>query len=153
VTNLLQSADQSTDRGNHHSFPESPSRAPTISATMLSRRLARSFASIASNSPPPSFNTTGPYQVFDRNAKTIQRNRAALRNNGERSRTVDYVREEVAERMMERFLVRLLCSLALPVVEYLLRISRDNFLPLSTLVLVRDTSPSCWNRKKSKNPL
>lgn len=93
------------DRGDARSFWEIPSRAPTITATMLVRRLTRSFASIASNSPPPSFNTTGPYQVFDRNAKTLQRNRAALRDNGERSRTVDYVREEVAERMMERFLV------------------------------------------------
>jgi len=34
----------------------------------------------------------------------VQKDRAALREGGKRSRTVDYVREEVAERMMERFL-------------------------------------------------
>jgi len=69
------------------------------------QRLTRTFAAISSSSPSPSLNTVGPYQVFDRNAKQIQRNRAALRNGGKQSRTVDYVREEVADRMMERFLV------------------------------------------------
>lgn len=68
----------------------------------------RSFAAISSNSPPPSLNTVGPYQVFDRNAKRIQRDRAALREGGAKSRVVDYVRDEVAERMLERFLV---CSI------------------------------------------
>ncbi|KAG6861845.1 hypothetical protein C0995_011142 [Termitomyces sp. Mi166 len=48
--------------------------------------------------------TFGPYQVFDRNVKRIQKDQAATRDGGERSRTVDYVREEVADRMMERFL-------------------------------------------------
>ncbi|KAF9478401.1 S-adenosyl-L-methionine-dependent methyltransferase [Pholiota conissans] len=65
---------------------------------------ARSFAAISSSSPPPSINTVGPYQVFDRNAKRIQRDRAALREGGAKSRVVDYVRDEVAERMLERFL-------------------------------------------------
>ncbi|KAF8165669.1 S-adenosyl-L-methionine-dependent methyltransferase [Crassisporium funariophilum] len=65
---------------------------------------ARSFAAISSNSPSPSLTTVGPYQVFDRNVKRIQRNQAALREGGLRSRTVDYVRDEVADRMMERFL-------------------------------------------------
>ncbi|CAA7258586.1 unnamed protein product [Cyclocybe aegerita] len=65
----------------------------------------RAFAAISSNSPPPpSFTTVGPYQVFDRNVKQMQRDKAALREGGERSRTVDYVRDEVADRMMERFL-------------------------------------------------
>ncbi|KAF7302071.1 hypothetical protein MIND_00773800 [Mycena indigotica] len=45
--------------------------------------------------------TIGTYQVFDRNAKRLQKDRAALR---ESSRTVDYVRDEVADRMMERFM-------------------------------------------------
>ncbi|KAJ7068721.1 S-adenosyl-L-methionine-dependent methyltransferase [Mycena amicta] len=45
--------------------------------------------------------TLGPFQVFDRNAKRIQKDRAALR---ESSRTVDYVRDEVADRIMERFI-------------------------------------------------
>ncbi|KXN89455.1 NADH dehydrogenase [ubiquinone] 1 alpha subcomplex assembly factor 5 [Leucoagaricus sp. SymC.cos] len=64
----------------------------------------RRYASHSANSPPPSFNAVGPYQVFDRNIKRTQRDRAALKNGGERSRIVDYVRDEVAERMMERFL-------------------------------------------------
>ncbi|KAJ6451497.1 S-adenosyl-L-methionine-dependent methyltransferase [Mycena vitilis] len=66
--------------------------------------MLRSFARRAAISPAsPSANphTLGPFQVFDRNAKRIQKDRAALR---EGSRTVDYVREEVADRMMERFL-------------------------------------------------
>lgn len=63
---------------------------------------ARSYAAISSSSPIP---TVGPYQVFDRHAKMTQRDRAALREEGKRSRTVDYVRDEVAERMLERFLV------------------------------------------------
>ena len=66
---------------------------------------ARSYAAISSSSPIPSTNTVVPYQVFDRHAKVIQRDRAALRDQGKRSRTVDYVRDEVAERMLERFLV------------------------------------------------
>ncbi|KJA29755.1 hypothetical protein HYPSUDRAFT_60608 [Hypholoma sublateritium FD-334 SS-4] len=71
---------------------------------LFNRKHSRSFAAISSNSPPPSLNTVGPYQVFDRNAKRIQRDRAALRNGGSQSRVVDYLRDEVAERMMERFL-------------------------------------------------
>lgn len=70
---------------------------------------ARTFAAISSSSPPPSLNTVGPYQVFDRNVKRLQRDRAAIREGGERSRTVDYVRNEVAERMLDRFLVQKPC--------------------------------------------
>jgi hypothetical protein len=53
---------------------------------------ARTLASAASDGP---FNphSVGPFQVF-----------------GARSRTVDYVREEVAERLIERMLVSLLLS-------------------------------------------
>ena len=77
----------------------------------LSRRLcpfrpySRPFAAISSNSPPATLNTVGPYQVFDRSAKIIQRDNAARRESGTKSRTVDYVRDEVAERMLERFMV------------------------------------------------
>lgn len=42
--------------------------------------------------------------MFDRNAKILQKNGAATRNGGASSTTVDYIRNEVAERMMERFL-------------------------------------------------
>ncbi|KAJ6561530.1 S-adenosyl-L-methionine-dependent methyltransferase [Mycena vulgaris] len=64
------------------------------------RSLAR-LAAISSASPPANPHTLGPFQVFDRNVKRIQKDCAALR---EGSRTVDYVREEVADRMMERFM-------------------------------------------------
>ncbi|KAJ7498507.1 S-adenosyl-L-methionine-dependent methyltransferase [Mycena latifolia] len=63
------------------------------------RSLARFAAS--SSASPLNPHTLGPFQVFDRNAKRIQKNRAALR---EGSRTVDYVRDEVADRLMERFM-------------------------------------------------
>ncbi len=36
----------------------------------------------------------------------MQKDLSALRNAGEPSRVVDYVRDEVADRMMERFMVR-----------------------------------------------
>ncbi|KAL0580521.1 hypothetical protein V5O48_001508 [Marasmius crinis-equi] len=63
----------------------------------------RRYASV-SNSGSPSFSshTAGPYQVFDRQAKRMQRDRAALREGGTASRTVDYVREEIALRMLDR---------------------------------------------------
>lgn len=65
------------------------------------RRLVRAFVSEATFAAP----TPSVYRVFDRNAKRTQKDRAAGRDGGERSRTVDYVRDEVADRMMERLLV------------------------------------------------
>ncbi|KAI0304146.1 S-adenosyl-L-methionine-dependent methyltransferase [Russula brevipes] len=62
----------------------------------------RSFASLS-----PSQITTAsqsPFQVFDRHAKRLQKDRAAARDGGNRSRAVDYVRDEVANRMIERFM-------------------------------------------------
>lgn len=73
--------------------------------TIRTQHHVRTLAAISSNSPPPNLNTVGPYQVFDRNVKRMQRDRAALREGGARSRIVDYVRAEVAERMLDRFLV------------------------------------------------
>lgn len=49
--------------------------------------------------------TRSPFQVFDRHAKRLQKDRAAARDGGDRSRTVDYVRDDVANRMIERFMV------------------------------------------------
>jgi len=56
---------------------------------------------------PSQINTAvqSPFQVFDRQAKRLQKDRAAARDGGNRSRTVDYVRDEVANRMIERFIV------------------------------------------------
>lgn len=64
----------------------------------------RSFAVAAG---PSSLNSSASavYQVFDRNAKRMQKRRAATKDAGQASRTVEYVRNEVADRMMERFLV------------------------------------------------
>lgn len=47
-----------------------------------------------------------PYRVFDRYAKFLQRERASSKLAGEPSRRVDYLREEVADRLLERFQVR-----------------------------------------------
>ncbi|EPQ58979.1 S-adenosyl-L-methionine-dependent methyltransferase [Gloeophyllum trabeum ATCC 11539] len=69
----------------------------------LSLSRVRTFAS-HSPSPPSGPNTVGPYQVFDRHAKVLQRDRSATRDGGARSRTTDYVRDEVADRMIERLL-------------------------------------------------
>ncbi|KAG6841820.1 hypothetical protein C0991_006227 [Blastosporella zonata] len=75
-------------------------------ARLAHRRVAhcRNFAAISSSSPPHRTGSVGPYQVFDRNVKRIQKDQAATREGGARSRTVDYLRDEVADRMMERFL-------------------------------------------------
>ncbi|KAI0658567.1 S-adenosyl-L-methionine-dependent methyltransferase [Cubamyces menziesii] len=62
----------------------------------------RAYASVSSSSPVNP-NSVGPFQVFDRNVKRIQKDRAAARDGGARSRTVDYVRDEIADRMIERF--------------------------------------------------
>lgn len=45
---------------------------------------------------------TIPFQIFDRQTKRIQRDTAALKHAGTASRTVDYLRDEVADRMVER---------------------------------------------------
>lgn len=73
------------------------------------RLSARSLASVSSSSPINP-NTVGPFQVFDRNAKRLQRDRSVIKDGGHTSRTVDYVREEFADRMMERLLVGVLPS-------------------------------------------
>lgn len=70
----------------------------------ISKLSSRRYASVSSSSPLNP-NSVGPFQVFDRNAKRMQRDRSAVKDSGEASRTVDYVREEVADRMLERLLV------------------------------------------------
>lgn len=80
---------------------------PRVVRNSAIRRQTRAFAAISSGSTPLHLTSSNPYQVFDRHAKFLQKDRAAVRDGGARSKTVDYVREEVAERMMERFLVRL----------------------------------------------
>lgn len=70
------------------------------------RRLAHAFTSEGSLATP-----AASYRVFDRIAKRRQKDCAASRDGGKRSRAVDYVRDEVADRMMERLLVTCLHSL------------------------------------------
>ncbi|PAV21227.1 S-adenosyl-L-methionine-dependent methyltransferase [Pyrrhoderma noxium] len=65
---------------------------------------SRRLASVAGGSGTVNPYTVGPFQVFDRNAKRLQKDRAVSREEGARSRTVDYVRDEVADRLVERFL-------------------------------------------------
>lgn len=84
--------------------------APRSRTTMAARSLPRSlrlplrkYASASSGPINP--HSVGPFEVFDRKVKRMQKDRSALRDNGDRSRTVDYVREEVADRLVERFMV------------------------------------------------
>ena len=67
------------------------SRAPVV--------CSRSLASIADTVAPT------PYRIFDRYAKVLQKDRSAAPNRVENSRTVDYVRDEIADRLAERMLV------------------------------------------------
>lgn len=62
---------------------------------------SRSFAALASFQAS---SAQSPFKVFDRQAKRLQKDRAVACDGGSRSRTVDYVRNEVADRMIERFL-------------------------------------------------
>ena len=101
----------------------------------------RSFASLSSSQVN---SAQTPFKVFDRQAKRLQKDRAVACDGGNRSRTVDYVRNEVADRMMERFLAsvhydELLSNMA----KSLFRILRENSLPFLILGLVQVISPSC----------
>jgi len=73
-------------------------------------RLGASIRHYATATSRSASNTgTGPsqgaatFQIFDRNLKRTQRDRAA--DNAEESRKVDYLRDEVANRLAERLLV------------------------------------------------
>ena len=77
-----------------------------MAARSLSRSLHLPFRTYASaSSGPINPSSVGPFEVFDRKVKRMQKNHSASRDNGDKSRTVDYVREEVADRMVERFMV------------------------------------------------
>lgn len=88
-----------------------PPRIPRpLLCTLIPRRHLATHAPPFSQ-PPAS---TAPFQVFDRRAKRAQKDRAAIRKGdvdedgigglvGGKSRVVDYLRGEVAERMGERF--------------------------------------------------
>lgn len=76
---------------------------------------ARTYATLNPHTPPP----TSPYQVFDEPSKDLQRSRAIIRlrelqaqsenksaEEEDGLRVVDYLREEVADRLAERMEVR-----------------------------------------------
>ena len=63
------------------------------------RVCSRTLASVADTVAP------APYHIFDRYAKVLQKDRSAAPNRVENSRTVDYVRDETADRLIERMLV------------------------------------------------
>ncbi|KZW04375.1 S-adenosyl-L-methionine-dependent methyltransferase [Exidia glandulosa HHB12029] len=73
---------------------------PGLPQIHAARRALATVASASSFPLPPA----APYIVFDRAVKQLQKDRAALANGGDSSRTVDYVRNEIAERMLERLL-------------------------------------------------
>ena len=67
----------------------------------------RSYATLSPYTPPP----TTPYEVFDEPSKARQRDRALIRLRSEQGggdvAVVDYLREELAERLSERIEVGL----------------------------------------------
>ncbi|RUS17578.1 S-adenosyl-L-methionine-dependent methyltransferase [Endogone sp. FLAS-F59071] len=65
---------------------------------ILSSTFVRRYAIV----PPSNLADTNPFQVFDRNSKRRQRDRVA--GDVEASRTVDYLRDEVALRVVDRLL-------------------------------------------------
>lgn len=71
---------------------------PTLRRLLLSS--SKRYASTLEGTSP-----MGPFRVFDRDMKRLQKDRAATIDSGERSRTVDYLRNEVADRLAERFAV------------------------------------------------
>jgi len=98
---------------NHHHLPSLPPSMSLLPLRLFSpslpsllprhRHLSRSYALLSPSSPSTDLLTNAPYEVFDRNAKRLQKDRAAIKEGGERSRLVDYLRKEVTERVLERF--------------------------------------------------
>lgn len=82
---------------------------------LQSHGLASSSTLARTIRPSPTFRRTSsstldskhaPYKVFDRSTLLHHRDLAFGKSNSERSRTVGYLREEIGERVMERFEVR-----------------------------------------------
>lgn len=79
--------------------PASALKTPSLINGIARRRLATAAGTTAA---PPAF------QVFNRTTKRLQRDRAG--SNPATSRSVDYLKDEVADRLVERLLV---CCLSL----------------------------------------
>jgi len=96
------------------SFNRSTRLSSTHTSTMSSNSLARTALRYqVRRYAVPSFapSSASPFAVFDRDLKRNQRDRAA--RHPERSRLTDYVKDDVAQAMVDRLLVRHL-SLSLP---------------------------------------
>lgn len=78
---------------------------PTTTLRTALRQPNRAYA-VPSFAPA----SASPFAVFDRQLKRAQRDRAA--RNVERSRLTDYVKDDVAQGMVDRLLVRLVSPLA-----------------------------------------
>lgn len=61
--------------------------------------------SIRTNAQRNYATTPQAFNVFNREAKKLQKDRAAM--NAEESRTVDYLKDEIAARVADRLLVKL----------------------------------------------
>lgn len=82
--------------------------------------------------------TQNTYKVFNRDVKRLQRDLAARGNRAERSRVVDYIRDEAAEGLIERFLVRVLYKCPMSLFKSS-RMSKETLILLWTLVADLDT--------------
>lgn len=70
---------------------------------LLAAAQRRLLATAANPSAPATATATATFQVFNRTAKRLQRDRAAA--NKAASRNVDYLKDEVADRLVERILL------------------------------------------------
>jgi len=112
------------------------------------RIYSRSLASVADTVAP------APYQIFDRYTKVLQKDRSATPNRVENSRTVDYVRDEVADRLIERMLVSYCPQVLLCIPERVMhRISSASSTPYSIWGLAQVTSLNCWRLRRHKRLL
>ena len=104
----------------------------------VSRLHSRSLASVADTVAP------APYQIFDRYAKVLQKDGSATPNRVENSRTADYVRDEIADRLIERMLVSSSPGFFFVYLNALHRISSASSRQCSIWGLARVTSRNCW---------
>lgn len=73
-------------------------------ATTASSSVTESSSSSGTTNPAPGApgGPGSPFTVFDRQAKLLQKSRAAKKNNGQSSRDTDYIRDAVTINLCER---------------------------------------------------
>ena len=94
------------DETIHHTYTTMTRSLATLARTLrplrITRAPLRSYATLSPYTPAP----TTPYEVFDEPSKARQRDRALIRLRSEQgggdTGVVDYLREELAERLSER---------------------------------------------------